>query len=161
VHSPRNRCLKWLKRLLKRISKYEGRLGYWERWVLKQSLNWMTKEASVDYDKAGHKLAINWNQRKWLPAKALTYISTTYPIRKSKKRLKLQMIKVITYEAEIKIDGKDCDLIFWCFWEILKKRIIYFNSCFSIRTSFKQGVLIFLSSYPMRFSSSTFFYFFQ
>jgi hypothetical protein len=43
--------------------------------------------------------------------KALTYISTTYPNKKkSKKRLKLQMIKkVITYEAEIKIDGKDFD----------------------------------------------------
>jgi hypothetical protein len=44
---------------------------------------------------------INWSnlateieiKESELPAKALTYISTTILIRKSKKRLKLQMIK--------------------------------------------------------------------
>jgi hypothetical protein len=51
------------------------------------------KEASANYDKLGHKLATEIEiKESELPAKA-TYISTTYPIRKSKKRLKLQMIK--------------------------------------------------------------------
>jgi hypothetical protein len=56
-----------------------------------------------------------------LPAKALTYISTYHPYKKIKETAKItDDIKVITYEAEIKIDGKDCDLIFS--WEIFKKK---------------------------------------
>jgi hypothetical protein len=48
---------------------------------------------------------VNYQQR-------LTYISTTYPYKKIKETAKItDDIKVITYEAEIKIDGKDCDLI--------------------------------------------------
>jgi hypothetical protein len=54
VHSPKatKKCLKWLKRLLKRISKYEGRLGYGDGFEAEFKLN--DKEASVDYDKRGH-----------------------------------------------------------------------------------------------------------
>jgi hypothetical protein len=38
----------------------------------------------------------------------LTYISTTYPYKKIKETAKItDDKKVITYEAEIKIDGKD------------------------------------------------------
>jgi hypothetical protein len=72
----------------------------------------MTKEASVDYDKAGHKLAIEIEIKESELPQRLTYISTTYPYKKIKETAKItDDIKVITYEAEIKIDGKDCDLI--------------------------------------------------
>jgi hypothetical protein len=72
------------------------------------------KEASANYDKVGHKLATEITiKESELPAKALTYIATTYPNKKIKETAKItDNKKVITYEAEVKIDGKDCDLIF-------------------------------------------------
>jgi hypothetical protein len=81
------------------------------------------KEASVDYDKAGHKFATEIEiKESELPAKALTYISTTYPYKKIKETAKItDDKKVITYEAEIKIDGKDCDLIFDASGKFLRK----------------------------------------
>jgi hypothetical protein len=58
VHSQRKKeGLKWLKRLLKRISKYESRLGYWRKMVLKQ-FKMNGKEVQQTY-KQGHKLARN------------------------------------------------------------------------------------------------------
>jgi hypothetical protein len=80
------------------------------------------KEASANYDKLGHKLATEIEiKESELPAKALTYISTTYPYKKIKETAKItDDKKVITYEAEIKIDGKDCDLIFDASGKFLK-----------------------------------------
>ena len=80
------------------------------------------KETSVDYDKADHKLATEIEIiESELPAKALTYISTTYPNRKITETAKITGDKkVITYEVEIKIDGKDCDLIFDASGKFLK-----------------------------------------
>ncbi|SHG17176.1 Putative beta-lactamase-inhibitor-like, PepSY-like [Flavobacterium segetis] len=72
------------------------------------------KNASADYDKAGHKLAIEIAIKETeMPAKALAYIATTYPNKKIKETAKITDDKnVVTYEAEVKIDGKDMDLIF-------------------------------------------------
>lgn len=72
------------------------------------------KEASANYDKVGHKLATEIEiKESELPVKALTYIATTYPNKKIKETAKITDNKnVVTYEAEIKIDGKDRDLIF-------------------------------------------------
>ena len=72
------------------------------------------KEASADYDKAGHKLATEIAiKESELPAKVMAYITATYPNKKIKETAKITDNKnVITYEAEVKIDGKDSDLIF-------------------------------------------------
>ena len=72
------------------------------------------KNASADYDKAGHKLATEIEIKETeMPAKALAYIATTYPNKKIKETAKITDDKnVVTYEAEVKIDGKDMDLIF-------------------------------------------------
>ena len=72
------------------------------------------KESSANYDKKGHKLATEIEiKESELPAKALTYIATTYPNKKIKETAKItDNKKVVTYEAEIKIDGKDSDLLF-------------------------------------------------
>jgi hypothetical protein len=51
------------------------------------------KEASANYDKVGHKLATEIEIKESDLSKALTYISTTILIKKSKKLLKLQIIK--------------------------------------------------------------------
>jgi hypothetical protein len=82
------------------------------------------KEASANYDKKGHKVATEIEiKENELPAKALTYIAMTYPNKKIKETAKItDDKKVITYEAEIKIDGKDCDLIFDASGKFLKKQ---------------------------------------
>ena len=82
------------------------------------------KEASADYDKAGHKLATEIEISKTeFPAKALTYIATTYPNKKIKEMAKITDNKnVITYEAEVKIDRKDSDLIFDASGNFLKRK---------------------------------------
>lgn len=82
------------------------------------------KEASADYDKAGHKLATEIEISKTeFPAKALTYIATTYPNKKIKETGKITDNKnVITYEAEVKIDGKESDLIFDASGNFLKRK---------------------------------------
>lgn len=72
------------------------------------------KEASADYDKMGNKLAmeieISVNE---MPKNALTYINSNYPKTKIKETAKItDAKKVVTYEAELKIDGKNSDLIF-------------------------------------------------
>lgn len=72
------------------------------------------KDASADYDKNGNKLAIEIEvNESELPTSVLTYIKTNYPNQKIKESAKITDSKnVVTYEAEIKIDGKKSDLIF-------------------------------------------------
>lgn len=72
------------------------------------------KDASADYDKNGNKLAIEIEVNEFeLPTSVLTYIKTNYPNQKIKESAKITDSKnVVTYEAEIKIDGKKSDLIF-------------------------------------------------
>ena len=84
---------------------------------------WNGKQASVDYDKAGNKLATEIEIKKSeLPAKALAYIATKYPNQKIKETAKITDNKnAVTYEAEVKIDGKDTDLIFDTAGNFLKK----------------------------------------
>ena len=81
------------------------------------------KNASADYDKAGHKLATEIAiKESELPAKALAYIAATYPNKKIKETAKIIDNKnVITYEAEVKIDKKDSDLIFDASGKFLRK----------------------------------------
>lgn len=72
------------------------------------------KDASTNYDKLGHKLAteiqIDENE---MPVKALAYIATTYPKTKIKETAKITDNKNgVTFEAELKVNGKDSDLIF-------------------------------------------------
>ena len=58
-----------------------------------------------------------------LPAKALAYIAATYPNKKIKETAKITDNKnVITYEAEVKIDGKGSDLIFDASGNFLKRK---------------------------------------
>lgn len=82
------------------------------------------KEASAEYDKAGHKLATEIAIGKTeFPAKALAYIASTYPNKKIKETAKITDNKnVVTYEAEVKIDGKDSDLIFDTSGNFLKRK---------------------------------------
>ena len=82
------------------------------------------KEASAEYDKAGHKLATEISiKENELPAKALAYIKATYPSKKIKETAKITDNKnVVTYEAEVKIDGKDSDLIFDASGNFLKRK---------------------------------------
>jgi hypothetical protein len=48
-----------------------------------------------------------------MPAKALSYIAANYPKTKIKEAAKITDNKnVVTYEAEVKIDGKNMDMIF-------------------------------------------------
>lgn len=80
------------------------------------------KDASVNYDKLGHKMAteiqINENE---MPTKALTYLATNYPKKKIKETAKITDNKnVVTYEAEVKINGKDSDIIFDASGKFLK-----------------------------------------
>ena len=72
------------------------------------------KDASADYDKNGNKLAIEIEvNESELPTSVLTYIKTNYPNQKIKESAKITDSKnVVTYEAEIKIDGKNSDLLF-------------------------------------------------
>jgi hypothetical protein len=72
------------------------------------------KDASVNYDKVGHKLATEIEIKESdMPAKALSYIAANYPKTKIKEAAKITDNKnVVTYEAEIKIDGKNMDMIF-------------------------------------------------
>lgn len=72
------------------------------------------KDASANYDKKGHKVATEIEiKENELPAKALTYIAMTYPNKKIKETAKITDDKnIITFEAEISIDGKNSDLIF-------------------------------------------------
>lgn len=72
------------------------------------------KDASVNYDKLGHKLATEMQIiENEMPSKALSYIVATYPKAKIKETAKITDNKnVVTYEAEVKINGKDTDLIF-------------------------------------------------
>jgi uncharacterized membrane protein YkoI len=81
------------------------------------------KEASANYDKAGHKLATEIDiKESELPSKALAHISSSYPNKKIKESARItDDKKVITYEAEIKIDGKDCDLLFDASGKFLRK----------------------------------------
>ena len=80
------------------------------------------KDASANYDKTGHKLATEIEIKETeMPAKALTYVSTTYPNKKIKETAKITDDKnVVTYEAEVTIDGKICDLIFDASGKFLK-----------------------------------------
>lgn len=80
------------------------------------------KDASVNYNKAGHKLATEIEIKETeMPAKALAYVSTTYPNKKIKETAKITDDKnVVTYEAEVKIDRKICDLIFDASGKFLK-----------------------------------------
>jgi hypothetical protein len=64
-------------------------LGYWDGFEAEFKLN--DKEASVDYDKAGHKLAIKLKSKK-VNCQGADIFQLPILI-KSKKRLKLQMIK--------------------------------------------------------------------
>lgn len=82
------------------------------------------KDASANYDKAGHKLATEIEiKESELPAKALAYIAATYPNKKIKETAKITDNKnVITYEAEVKIDGKGSDLIFDASGNFLKRK---------------------------------------
>lgn len=82
------------------------------------------KEASTNYDIAGHKLATEIAIGKTeFPAKALAYIATKYPNQKIQETAKItDNKKVVTYEAEIKIDGKDTDLIFDALGNFLKRK---------------------------------------
>lgn len=72
------------------------------------------KDASADYDKNGNKLATEVEvSESELPSSALTYLKTNYPKSKIKETAKIIDSKnVVTYEAEIKIDGKNSDLLF-------------------------------------------------
>ncbi|MBG6062301.1 Putative beta-lactamase-inhibitor-like, PepSY-like [Flavobacterium micromati] len=72
------------------------------------------KDASANYDKKGHKVATEIEiKENELPAKASTYIAMTYPNKKIKETAKITDDKnIITFEAEISIDGKNSDLIF-------------------------------------------------
>jgi hypothetical protein len=72
------------------------------------------KEASADYDKMGKKRATEIEiAQNEMPKSALTYISIKYPKNKIKETAEITDVKgVITYEAEIKIDGKNSDLLF-------------------------------------------------
>lgn len=72
------------------------------------------KDASADYDKNGNKLATEIEvSENELPASALTYIKTNYPKNKIKETAKITDSKsVVTYEAELKINGKNSDLLF-------------------------------------------------
>ena len=72
------------------------------------------KEVSADYDKNGNKLATEIEiTESELPASALTYLKTNYPKSKIKETAKItDSTNVVTYEAEIKIDGKNSDLLF-------------------------------------------------
>ncbi|MFV8355787.1 PepSY-like domain-containing protein [Flavobacterium sp. XS1P32] len=72
------------------------------------------KEASADYDKNGNKLATEIEiTESELPTSALTYLKTNYPKSKIKETAKItDSTNVVTYEAEIKIDGKNSDLLF-------------------------------------------------
>ena len=72
------------------------------------------KNASADYNKNGTKLAteIEITQSE-LPKAVLTYLSTNHPKNKIKEVAKIIDSKgVITYEAELKIDGENKDLLF-------------------------------------------------
>jgi hypothetical protein len=70
----------------KRISKYEGSLGYWkDSFEAEFKLN---GKESADYDKAGHKLAIEIEiKESELPAKDLYF--NTYPYKKIKETAKI------------------------------------------------------------------------
>lgn len=72
------------------------------------------KDASVNYDKKGNKLASEIEiSLSEMPKKALNYIVTNFPKNKIKETAKItDANNVITFEAELKIDGKNCDLIF-------------------------------------------------
>jgi len=72
------------------------------------------KDASADYDKNGNKLATEVEvSESELPSSALSYLKTNYPKSKIKETAKIIDSKnVVTYEAEIKIDGKNSDLLF-------------------------------------------------
>lgn len=72
------------------------------------------KDASADYDKNGNKLATEIEvSESELPTSALSYLKTNYPKNKIKETAKIIDSKnVVTYEAEIKIDGKNSDLLF-------------------------------------------------
>lgn len=72
------------------------------------------KDASADYDKNGNKLATEIEvSESELPSSALSYLKTNYPKSKIKETAKITDSKnVVTYEAEIKIDGKNSDLLF-------------------------------------------------
>jgi hypothetical protein len=72
------------------------------------------KAASADYDMNGNKLAteIEVSQNEF-PKAALSYLKSHYPKNKIKETAKITDSKNdVTYEAELKIDGKDKDLIF-------------------------------------------------
>lgn len=80
------------------------------------------KDASANYDKLGHKLATEMQIiENEMPSKALSYIAATYPKAKIKETAKITDNKnVVTYEAEVKINGKDTDLIFDGFGKFIK-----------------------------------------
>jgi hypothetical protein len=72
------------------------------------------KDASADYDKMGNMLATEIEiSESELPAEVLSYIEKNYPKSKIKESAKITDSKnVVTYEAEIKIEGKNSDLLF-------------------------------------------------
>jgi hypothetical protein len=71
-------------------------------------------EASVVYDKTGHRKELELEIKTTeLPANALEYVKKNYPAIKISEAAKITDNKnVVTYEAEIKKDGKKNDLIF-------------------------------------------------
>ena len=72
------------------------------------------KESSADYDKSGRKLETEIEiAQNEMPKNALLYLKTNYPKNKIKETAKITTLKgVISYEAELKIDGQNNDLIF-------------------------------------------------
>jgi len=72
------------------------------------------KDASESYDFNGKKIASEIEiEKRELPQNILQYLSKNYPKNKIKETAKItDSNKVITYEVELKIDGKKQDLLF-------------------------------------------------
>ncbi len=80
------------------------------------------KDASENYDFEGNKTAseieISENE---LPQNVLTYLAKEYPKSKVRETAKITDIQqAVTYEVELKIDGKKQDLLFSSSGEFIK-----------------------------------------
>jgi hypothetical protein len=82
--------------------------GYEAEFVLNGS------EASAVYDKTGHRKELELEIKiAELPAEVLQYVKENYPTSKITEAAKItDDKKVVTYESEIKKNGKKNDLIF-------------------------------------------------
>ena len=71
-------------------------------------------DASAVYDKTGHRKALEITiKESELPANVMQYVKTNYPATKITETAKITDDKnVVTYEAEIKKNGKSHDLLF-------------------------------------------------